>query len=168
MNFTKLTRTGTALAAGAALFAAVSTGAYATGTFNVSTTITAACSVTDTGPADLTPTYTPSTDTGTGSATVLNTFCSGTTPTVTFTDASSSGTNEFVMTSGASSLYYQISNGAACTGVVGDAPIQEGGAQPLVNGPSGYNICAAVITGGVNTTAAAGSYTDVVTYTIAP
>jgi hypothetical protein len=168
MDFTKLTRTGTALAAGAALFVAVSTGAYATGTFNVSTTITASCSVTDAGPSDLTPTYVPSTDSGTGSATVLNTFCSGTTPTVTFTDSGNSGTNEFVMTSGTSLLFYQISNGPTCSGVAGDGPINEGVAQPLPGGVTAYNICAAVITGGLNTAAAAGSYTDVVTYTIAP
>jgi hypothetical protein len=169
MNFTKLTRTGTALAAGAALFAAVSTGAYATGTFNVSTTITSSCSVTDSGPANLTPTYDPSTDSGTGSATTLNTACNGATPSVTFTDSNGSYTTFFQMSDGSSNLWYQISNNATCTGGPGDNPIQENNPVLLGTGTASYNICAAVIAGnGTNTSVAAGSYSDTVTYTITP
>jgi len=170
MNFGNLTRTGTALVAGAALFAAVSGGAYAApATFNVSTTITAACTISDVGfPQDLTPTYTPSSDSGTGSATALTTNCSGEAPTVAFTDANNSGSTAFQMTSGANQLFFQISNEPACAGGPGDNPIIEGAAQPLTPGVSSYDICAAVITGGLNTGVPAGSYADVVTYTIAP
>jgi hypothetical protein len=171
MNLTSLTRTATALVAGAALFATLSAGADAIpDTFNVSTTISASCSLTngDGGPADLTPTYTPSTDSGTGSETVLDTTCTGSSPTVTFTDASNSGSTEFVMLSASNDLYYQISNTPSCTGVVGDNPITEGAPQSLTTGTSVYEICAAVIAQGVNTTAPGGSYTDTVTYSISP
>lgn len=170
MNVSNLTRTGTALVAGAALFAAVSAGAYAVpATFNVSTTITATCSISDNGaPANLTPTYTPSGDTGTGDETTLSTSCNGSTPTVTFTDAYNSGTTNFEMTSGANDLFFQISNTPSCSGVVGDGPITENVPQNLTSGNSTYDICAAVITGGLNTSAPAGSYSDTVTYTISP
>jgi len=169
MNFNTLTRTGTALAAGAALFAAVSTGAYAAPTtFNVSTTITASCVVTDDGPTNLTPTYDPTTDTGTGNATSLNTACTGVTPSVVFTDSDGSNTNYFQMSSGSSNLWYQISNNPGCNGGPGDNPILENDAITLGTGTASYDICAAVITGGVNTAVPAGSYTDTVTYTITP
>jgi hypothetical protein len=171
MKFSNLTRTGTALVAGAALFAAFPAGADATpsNTFNVSTTISASCVVTDSGPADLTPTYIPSTNSGVGSATSLDTNCSGSSPTVTFTDAANTGTSEFVMTSGSNNLFYQISDNSSCNGAAGDNPIQEGVAQSLLSGTQSYEICAAVITGGaVNVAVAAGSYTDTVTYTFAP
>lgn len=161
----------TALVAGAALFAAASTGAYAVPTtFNVSTTINASCSVTDSGPANLTPSYVPSTDTSTGAATTLNTFCNGANPNVTFTDALNSSDTLFAMTTvGGSFLYYQISNTATCTGVAGDNPVYEDTAIALTSGVSSFNICAAVITGGnLNTGAQAGTYSDTVTYTIAP
>jgi hypothetical protein len=164
-------RAGTALAAAALLFATATAGAGATDTFNVSTTIDAACSVTDAGPSDLTPTYAPSTDTGTGSATTLNTFCSGTTPSVTFTDAFDSFFYIFAMTSGGGTnfLYYQISNNTSCTGVGSDNPINENSAISLAPGNNTFNICAAVIAGnGTNTSAVAGVYTDTVTYSIAP
>jgi len=169
MNLRNLTRTGTGLAASAALFASLASGALATSTFNVSTTITNACTVTDSGPANLTPTYTPTTDSGTGSETNLNTFCNGNAPTVAFTDAAGSGTNAFVMYDGAAPLYYQISSDPTCNGTSGDIPINEGAPQNLLQGGGSYEICAAVIAGvGINTTAPAGSYTDTVTYTISP
>ncbi len=170
VTFTTLTRTCTALVAGAALVAAVSAGADAIpDTFNVSTTISASCSITDSGPSDLTPTYSPTSDSGTGSETSLNTNCTGGTPSVTFTDAGASGTTEFVMTSGNSDLYYQISNTPTCSGVAGDGPITEASPVSLTPGNSSFDICAAVIAGGgLNVGAAAGSYTDTVTYTIAP
>jgi hypothetical protein len=170
MKFANLARTATSLVAGASLFAAVSAGANAGGnTFNVSTTIASSCSVTDSGPADLTPTYDPTTDSGTGSETVLNTDCNGTTPSVTFTDPEDLGTNDFVMASGPNILYFQISTGASCTGIPGDNPIYEHNPVSLQPGPYALDICAAVITGGgVNTSAVAGSYSDTVTYSIAP
>jgi len=171
VNFSNITRTGTALVAGAALFAAVSAGADAVPTtFNVNTTVSASCSLTlgDGGPADLTPTYTPATDSGTGSETVLDTTCTGSTPTVAFTDAAATGSTSFEMTSGPNVLYYQISSNPSCSGGPGDDPISEGAAQSLTTGNSVYEICAAVITGGPNTGAVGGSYNDTVTYTITP
>jgi len=167
VNIAHLTRTGTAFAACAALFATVSAGASANGTtFNVSTTITNSCVLSGKGgPSDLAPAYVPSTDVSAGDESVLNTTCNGNAPTVTFTDANASGTTQFAMTSGANTLYYQISNTATCTGVAGDNPVTENVAQPLT---ASYDICAAVITGGLNTTVPAGSYTDTVTYTITP
>jgi hypothetical protein len=165
------TRTITAAAAGAAFFAAVSEDTFA-GTFNVSTTITASCSITNAGPANLAPTYTATTDTGTGSATTLNTFCTGTTPTVVLTDAAAggSGGNVFVMTNGGgANLYYQISTNPTCNGTSADDAIDEGGTITLTGGTGLLNICAAVIAGvGVNVTAIAGTYQDTVTYTITP
>jgi hypothetical protein len=171
LNISHLARTGTALVAGAALFAAVSAGAFAipSNTFTVSTTITASCTVTDDGPANLTPTYAPTTDSGVGSATTLNTFCTGTDPNVTFTDAFASDTNEFEMTNGGANLFFQISNNTTCNGTAGDTPISEDTALPLGGGTSTYNICAAVIAGsGTNVAAPAGNYSDTVTYTLAP
>lgn len=165
MNFRSLTRTGTALVAGAALFVTVSTAAGAVpSSFNVSTTITASCTVTDAGPTNLAPTYTPSTDSGVGDSTVLDTACNGSTPTVTFTDASGA-TTEFVMTSGANRLGYYLSNNNDCTGGSGDNPITVGAPQNLV---PAYAIAACVIIGGTNVGAPAGTYTDTVTYTISP
>jgi spore coat protein U-like protein len=171
VNISKLARTATALVAGAALFAAVSAGAFAVppNTFTVSTTITASCSVTDAGPANLTPTYTPTTDTGVGSATTLDTFCTGTTPTVVLSDAAGSGGPEFVMTDGGANLYYHLANGTSCNGTNTDNVIDEGTAINLTGGEGVLNICAAVIAGGgLNVDAAAGSYLDTVTYTITP
>ncbi len=167
MNFPKFARNATALTVGATLFAAVSAGAYAVPTtFNVSTTVTASCTVTDAGPANLTPTYTQSTDSGTGDETVLNTFCSGTNPTVTFTDAGGNIDGDYEMNDGTNILHYQISNTPTCTGIPGDNNLGEDDAWPI-SSPA-YDICAAVTVGGVNTTVPAGSYTDTVTYTIAP
>lgn len=171
MNNASFARTAAALVAGAALFLAVSRDADAQSVFNVSTTITASCNVTDAGPTDLTPTYSPLTDSGTGSATALNTFCTGTAPTATFTDAYDSFYYVFAMTGGGGGnfLYYQISNNTACTGVGGDDPINEGSAIALPSGTSSFNICAAVITGGMNAgNTVAGTYGDTVTYSIAP
>jgi len=168
VNLIRITRIWAAVLAGPALLASVVTAAGATSTFDVSTEIASACTVTDAGPADLTPAYTPSTDTSTGSETVLNTFCNGSNPTVTFTDAFDSNNNLFEMLSGANPLFFQISNGASCSGIPGDNPISESVAQNLVGGTSSYDICAAVITGAPNTTAPAGSYTDVVSYNITP
>jgi hypothetical protein len=169
VNHNHLARTCTALIAGAALFTGVVTAAGATNTFNVSTTITNSCTVTDKGPTDLTPTYTPVSDSGTGAETSLNTFCNGEGPTVAFTDAAATGSGTFIMYDGASQLDYQISNNAACNGTSGDFPILEGAPQNLTPGNSSYDICAAVIAGvGLNTAVPAGSYTDTVTYTISP
>jgi spore coat protein U-like protein len=72
------------------------------------------------------------------------------------------------MSSGGNYLYFQISNNTSCSGGVGDNPISENTAIPLTTGVASFNICAAVITGGQNTGAVAGSYSDTVTYTIAP
>jgi spore coat protein U-like protein len=169
VNVSNRTRTATALVAGAALFAAVSAGAYAIpDTFNVSTTISASCSVTDSGPADLYPSYTPSTDTSVGAETVLNTSCSGSSPTVTFTDPTESFDNEFFMTSGSQILFFQISNTSSCSGVAGDNPLLEGVPYALSSGVGAFDICAAVISGGLNTGVPAGVYTDTVTYSISP
>ncbi len=169
MNFTNLTRTGTALVAGAALFAAFSASANATPTFNVSTTISASCSVTDSGPADLFPTYDETSNTGTGQETVLNTFCSGSSPTVTFTDGYGNIDGDYRMTDGNGHyLYYQLSNASACTGVVGDGNMGEDDTQSLAGVPA-FDICAAVETfNGNNLTAPAGSYSDTVSYIITP
>lgn len=168
MNTRKLTRTLTGLIAGTALFAAGSRGANAVpSTFNVSTTITAACTVTDAGPANLTPTYTSSTDSGTGSETVLNTFCNGTNPTVTFTDAEANTGNYYAMNDGNGNLLvYQISNTPTCSGVVGDVNLEEG--EPYAITTAAFDICASVLVNGSNTGLPAGNYTDVVTYTITP
>lgn len=169
MNVRSFTRTGTALVAGAALCLAVSGAADAvTTTFIVSTTITRSCVVSDAGPPDLAPAYSPTIDAGTGDHTVLNTTCNGTTPTVTFTDAYNSGGTVFQMTSGTSALYYQISNGASCSGVASDSPVQEGVPQVMAPGIASFDICASVIAGGMNTNAPAGTYTDTVTYTLTP
>ncbi len=171
MEFRTFTRTVTALVAGATFFAIASVCADASDTFNVSTTITAACSLTDGdgGPADLTPSYTQSTDSGTGVETALDTTCTGSAPTVTFTDALNSGTNVFAMTSGTSLLYYQLSSNPTCDGTSSDLPIAEGVGQNLGQGAGSYEICAAVIAGvGMNVNAAAGSYSDTVTYSISP
>ncbi len=170
MNLSTITRNGTALVAGAALFAAVSAGAYAIpDTFNVSTTISASCNITDSGPADLTPTYSPASDSGTGSETELDTFCNGTSPYVTFTDAYGDfDGNEFAMSNGGNNLFYQISNTASCSGVAGDNPIGEGDPVSLAAGLNTLDICAAVITGGLNTSVPAGTYNDTVTYSITP
>jgi hypothetical protein len=168
VNLTHLTRTGTALIAGAALFAGVATaaGATPTNTFNVSTTITASCTVTDSGPANLTPTYTPSTDSGTGSETVLNTFCSGSSPTVAFTDAYNNVDGDYAMNDGNGHiLQYQLSNTPTCSGIPGDGNMGDTDPEPLT---AAFDICAGVIVGGVNVTAPAGSYTDTVTYSITP
>jgi hypothetical protein len=169
MNVHNLTRSGTAFVAGVALFAAVSAGADAIpDTFNVSTTISASCSVTDSGPADLTPTYSPTSDSGAGSETVLSTLCNGTSPSVTFSDSYDSNNNLFVMYDGSSVLYYQISNTTSCSGVSGDNPIYESFPITLPSGVNSFDICAAVITGGVNVNAPAGTYNDTVTYSITP
>jgi hypothetical protein len=170
MNVSDVTRAGSALIAGAALFAAVSAGAYAVpDTFNVSTTISASCSVTDSGPANLTPAYTPASDSGTGAETNLNTFCTGSVPTVTFTDGLDSGDNFFAMSDGGVLLYYQLSSNPTCNGTSADLPISEGAPQNLLQGNGSYEICAAVIAGsGLNVGIPAGTYSDTVTYTIAP
>ncbi len=97
--------------------------------------------------------------------TVLNTLCNGD-PTVTFTDSYGSGTNVFAMHDGNSVLYYQISNGPSCSGVPGDDPIQENSPITIPSGANALNICAAVITGGMNLNVPAGTYTDTVTYSI--
>ncbi len=166
MNLLRTVRTGAFLSAGAVLFADAGTGAGAT-TFNVTTRVDASCSVTDAGPANLTPTYAPLSDAGTGSATSLNTTCTGSSPTVTFSDSAASGTSVFTMSDGSShSLTFQISNKSSCDGSAGDDPITEGVAQSLAS--SSYDICAAVITGGSNSGAAAGTYSDTVTYAISP
>jgi hypothetical protein len=170
MTIAKLTRTGTALAAGAALFAAASTCAFAApSTFDVSTTIAASCVVTDGGPGDLTPSYVPSTDTSTGAGTFLETNCNSASPLAVFTDFADTGSTRFVMTSAAgNNLYYQISNNDTCSGGPGDDPIVEGAGQTITTGNNSYAICAAVIVGGLNTGVAAGIYSDTVTYTVAP
>jgi len=163
-----LARAGSAVLAGAALLAGAAASAGAN-TFNVSTTISPACTLSDSGPTDLTPTYTPVRDLGTGTATALNTVCNGTNPTVTFSDSLGSGTNLFAMHDGASTLYYQISIGTSCSGVVGDNPIQENTPIALPAGVNTFDICAAVITGdGTNVNVPAGSYSDTVTYSITP
>lgn len=165
MNFRNLTRTSTALVAGTALFLTVSTAASAVpSTFNVATTITASCTVTDAGPANLAPSYSPGTDSGTGDSTSLDTACTGSSPTVTFTDANGA-TTEFIMTSGANRLGYYLSNNNNCTGGSGDNPITVGAPQNLV---PVYHIAACVIIGGINVGVPAGTYTDTVTYTISP
>jgi len=168
LNTSKLIRAGTSVLAGAALFAAVSAGAYAAPTtFNVSTTITAACTITDAGPANLTPTYTPSTDSGTGSETVLNTFCSGTNPTVSFTDAYGNIDGDYAMNDGnGHNLQYQLSNTATCSGIPADNNMGEGDGQPI--NTAAFDICAAVLTGGANVNVPAGTYNDTVTYNITP
>jgi len=169
VKLTNLARTCATLIAGTALFGGVAAAAGATSTFNVSTVITNACTVTDSGPANLVPTYTPTSDSGTGAETSLNTFCNGNAPTVAFTDAAGSGSNAFVMYDGGAPLYYQISSNPTCNGTSGDIPIQEGAPQNLSQGAQSYEICAAVIAGaGINTTVPAGSYSDTVTYTISP
>jgi spore coat protein U-like protein len=170
VNVRALTRNGAALVAGAALFATASSDADAvTTTFIVSTTITRSCVVSDAGPPDLAPTYSPTIDAGTGDHTVLNTTCNGATPTVTFTDAYNSGGTVFQMTNGASALYYQISNGTSCSGVASDNPVQEGVPQVMAPGNGAYDICVSVLAaGGTNTNAPAGTYTDTVTYTLTP
>jgi len=167
MNFPTLSRSGTALLASAAFFASVSSGAGATNTFNVSTTIEDSCSVTNAGPSDLVVTYVPTTDTSTGAATSLDTFCNGTSPTVSFSDGTY-GTTNFAMTGPGGYLYYYLSQSTTCTGVVADNPIVQGFTQPLGAGTTSFDICAAVITGGVNTGAPAGAYSDTVTYSISP
>jgi len=159
-------RAGVVLSAGAVLVAGVGAGSGAATTFNVTTTVDASCTLTDAGPANLNPTYAPLADTGIGSATSLNTTCTGPSPTVTFSDASATGTSVFTMTDGGThSLTFQISNKTSCDGGPGDDPIVEGAAQSLT--PS-YAICAAVITGGSNTGAAVGVYSDTVTYAVSP
>jgi spore coat protein U-like protein len=170
MYHRNLTRTVTALVAAAGLFAVVSAGADAIpDTFNVSTTISASCSITDSGPANLFPQYVPSTDTSTGAATALNTYCNGSSPTVNFSDGSY-GTTQFLMNNGGSSyLYYQISQNSSCNGSAFDNPIPQGFQQTLGVGVASFDICAAVITGGgLNTGAPAGTYTDTITYSISP
>jgi spore coat protein U-like protein len=170
MNFSNLTRTGTALVAGAALFAAVSAIADASpATFNVTTTISASCNVNFGGPTDLAPTYSPASDTSVGDATGLSTTCTGTTPSVVFTDQASSGTTQFVMLhNGTDQLNYQISLGTSCSGISQDSPITEGASINLVSGVNQtLDICAAVIVG-QTTGIASGLYGDTVTYTITP
>jgi len=169
VNFSDCTRTASALVAAAALFGSVSAGAYAApDTFNVSTTVSDSCTVTDSGPANLTPTYSPISDSGTGSETVLNTFCTGTNPYVDFYDSWDSGGPQFAMSNGTTNLYYQISDTPTCSGVPGDNPISDDVPVALPNGANSFDVCAAVTTGGLNVTAPAGSYTDTVIYSIAP
>jgi len=157
------------LSCGALLFSGARTGAGATTTFNVTTTVDATCIVTDSGPANLTPTYSPLSNAGSGSATTLNTDCTGSAPTVTFSDAAASGTSVFTMSgSGSRSLFFQISNKSTCDGSAGDEPIVEGAAQALSGGSGTYEICAAVITDGSNNAAPAGAYSDTVTYAVSP
>ncbi len=162
-------RTGTAVIAGATLVAAISGGARA-GTFNVSTTITPSCTITDAGPGNLTPEYAPTTDTGTGASTTLDTFCTGPNPTVVFTDAYASNDTQFAMSNGAGAyLFYQISPNVNCNGTPGDVPINENTVQDLIGGTQSFPICAAVIAGGgLNVGAPAGAYQDTVTYTLTP
>jgi len=148
------------------LLAGLGAPADAATTFNVTTTVDATCTVTDSGPANLTPTFAPLSDTGTGSATSLNTVCTGPTPTVIFSDAAASGTSIFTMNDGAHLLTFQISNKTSCDGGAGDDPIVEGAPQSLVG--TSYDICAAVIADGSNSGAAAGSYSDTVTYAVSP
>jgi hypothetical protein len=167
----KLAHGGTALVGAAVFFAALTTGASAVpDTFAVTTTISASCSVTDAGPGNLTPTYSPTSDAGVGSATTLNTFCTGTTPTVVFTDAYGSETTAFAMSNGNGGvLLYQLSNNATCNGTNSDAPFYENTSVSMTGGSTSFNICAAVIAGsGTNVAAPAGTYQDLVTYTITP
>jgi len=169
VNLRNLARAGTTVLAGAALLAGAGASAGAANTFVVSTTVTTACTVSGSGPTDLAPTFTQVLDSGTGTATALNTSCNGPSPTVTFSDSMGSGTNVFAMHNGASALYYQISIGTSCSGVAGDNPIQESAPIALPGGVSSFNICAAVIAGtGMNVNAPAGTYTDTVTYSITP
>ncbi len=169
LDLSKIIRTGALLSAGAVLFAGVGAGAGAATTFHMTVRVDDSCTFTDSGPSNLTPAYTSSSDTSTGSASSLNTNCTGSSPTVVFSDAAASGTSVFTMSDGHShSLTFQISNKPACTGGTGDDPITEGTAQPLASGSGTYDICAAVITGGSNRSAAAGAYTDTVTYTVTP
>jgi len=161
-----LIRTGTALVAGAVLFATLSAHASA-GTFLVQTTITASCTITDAGPGNLAPTYTSASDTGTGAETVLNTNCTGTNPTVAFTDAYGNIDGDYAMNDGnGHNLQYQLSNTPTCSGVPGDVNMGEGDPQ-AINGAA-FDICAAVLTGAGMNTLPAGNYTDTVTYTITP
>jgi hypothetical protein len=83
LNNASFARTAAALVAGAALFPAVSRDASAQSVFNVSTTITASCEVTDAGPteklddaspANLPLNYKPTTDSGVGMETAQDTF----------------------------------------------------------------------------------------------
>jgi len=73
------------------------------------------------------------------------------------------------MNNGSALLYFQIASNPTCDGTPSDLPIQEGAAQIGLNGYESFEICAAVIAGsGLNVAAPAGSYSDTVTYTIAP
>jgi hypothetical protein len=169
VKFRDCIRTGGALVASALFVGAVSTGAAAVpDTFNVSTTVASSCVVTDAGPANLTPTYSPTSDSGTGSETVLNTFCNGTSPGLLLYDAWDSGGSQFAMSDGTTYLFYQISNTATCSGVAGDNPLPDDLPIALPSGTNSFDLCAAVTTGGSNVTAPAGAYTDTVTYSIAP
>ncbi len=169
VNFRLLTLAGTGAFAGAALLAGVGANAAAASTFVVSTTIAPTCTVSGSGPADLTPTYTEIGDSGTGTATALDTICNGANPTITLSDSLGSGTNLFAMHNGNSALYYQISIGTSCTGAAGDNPIQENAPITLPSGFDAFDICAAVIAGtGLNVNVPAGTYSDTVTYSITP
>ncbi len=167
MNPLPIVRTGALLSAGSLLFTGFGA-AGATTTFNVTTTVDATCAVTDSGPANLTPTYAPISNTGVGSATSLDTDCTGSAPTVTFSDAAASGTSIFTMLDGLHALTFQISNKSSCDGGAGDNPITEGAPQTLASGTGSYAICAAVITDGSNSAAVAGTYGDTVTYAVSP
>lgn len=170
MNITNFARAGTALAGGAFFFVALSAGARAVpSSFTVSTTITASCSMTNAGPGNLAPTYSMPTDSGDGSQTALSTFCTGTAPSVTFSDAYGSGSNVFAMTDAdGASLYYQLSNNTTCNGTGADNPITESTPISLGSGANSLMICAAVLTGGQNAGARAGTYSDTVTYSMSP
>lgn len=167
MNPLPIIRTGAFWIAGSVLFAGFGSEAGAT-TFNVTTTVDASCTVTDAGPANLTPTFAPLSNTGVGAATSLDTECTGPAPTVTFSDAAASGTSVFTMLDGSHALTFQISNKSSCDGGAGDDPITEGAAQNLASAISTYAICAAVITDGSNSAAVAGTYSDTVTYAVSP
>lgn len=170
MNVSNFARAGTAIIGGVFFFVALSAGANAVpSSFNVTTTIAASCSMTAAAPGNLTPTYSMPTDSGDGAKTALNTFCVGTAPSVTFTDAYNSGSNVFAMTdAGGANLYYQLSNNATCDGTGADNPINENAPVSLGSGANSLNICAAVLTDGSNDGAPAGTYSDTVTYSMTP
>jgi hypothetical protein len=131
----------------------------------VSTTILPSCVINSGSLVALVPTYGGPSNISVGSATTLNTTCNTTTPTVAFSDATGAGT-VFIMNAGAAVLHFQISNGTSCSGIVTDTAIPQATTQVLGTGANAvYNICAAVIVG--QQLATAGSYTDVVTVTIA-
>jgi spore coat protein U-like protein len=164
-------RRASAFAAGAAFVAATasSAGAVSGGSFTVSTTITASCSVTNAGPSDLSPTYSPVTDTGTGAATSISTVCTGPNPQIAFTDLNGGSGTDFVMTNGSAKLYYYLSSNATCDGTRADRPLSYGiAANGFANGSATFGVCAAVEANGTNTGLPAGTYTDTVYYTISP